>query len=142
VAAVAVVAAVAGMAAVAVVGAVAVVAAVAVVGAVAVVSSVAVVAAVALYVDCSLVEIIEWREGDGKPGLMTTAGSGLPHYSISLFRFALRTMPLESVRLMCGLLNNIRCTHWLGPRNFQPSPHIWAHIRGRYWSAKIDDISV
>ncbi len=22
-----------------------------------------------------------------------------------------------------------------------PSPHIWAHIRGRYWSAKIDNIS-
>jgi hypothetical protein len=21
-----------------------------------------------------------------------------------------------------------------------PSPRIWAHIRGRYWSAKIDDI--
>jgi hypothetical protein len=21
-----------------------------------------------------------------------------------------------------------------------PSPHIWTHIRGRYWSAKIDDI--
>ncbi len=23
-----------------------------------------------------------------------------------------------------------------------PSPLIWAHIRGRYWSAKIDDISL
>ncbi len=23
-----------------------------------------------------------------------------------------------------------------------PSPRIWAHIRGRYWSAKIDDISL
>jgi hypothetical protein len=22
-----------------------------------------------------------------------------------------------------------------------PSPRIWAHIRGRYWSAKIDEIS-
>jgi len=31
------------------------------------------------------------------------------------------------------------CTHWLRPRN-----SIWAHIhvRGRYWSAKIDDISM
>jgi hypothetical protein len=28
------------------------------------------------------------------------------------------------------------CTHWLRPRN--PPPRIWAHIRGRYWSAKID----
>jgi hypothetical protein len=25
---------------------------------------------------------------------------------------------------------------------FPPSPRIWAHIRGRYWSAKIDDISL
>ncbi len=32
------------------------------------------------------------------------------------------------------------CTHWLRPRT--PPPRIWAHIRGRYWSAKIDDISL
>jgi hypothetical protein len=30
-------------------------------------------------------------------------------------------------------------THWLRPRN---PPRIWAHIRGRYWSASIDDISL
>jgi hypothetical protein len=23
-----------------------------------------------------------------------------------------------------------------------PPPRIWAHMRGRYWSAKIDDISL
>jgi hypothetical protein len=23
-----------------------------------------------------------------------------------------------------------------------PSPRIWAHIRGRYWSARIDDTSL
>ena len=35
------------------------------------------------------------------------------------------------------------CTHWLRTRNSTtPSPRIWAHIRGRYWSAKIDDISL
>ncbi len=35
------------------------------------------------------------------------------------------------------------CTHWLRPRNSPPpSPRIWAHIRRRYWSAKIDDISL
>jgi hypothetical protein len=36
------------------------------------------------------------------------------------------------------------CTHWLRLRNSPPppSPHIWAHIRGRYWSTKIDDISL
>ncbi len=28
------------------------------------------------------------------------------------------------------------CTHWL-----RPPPRIWAHIGGRYWSAKMDDIS-
>jgi hypothetical protein len=35
------------------------------------------------------------------------------------------------------------CTHWLKPRKTPPPPHlIWAHLRGRYWSAKIDDISL
>jgi hypothetical protein len=33
------------------------------------------------------------------------------------------------------------CTHLLGPRNPHP-PGNWAHIRGRYWSAKIEDISL
>ncbi len=32
------------------------------------------------------------------------------------------------------------CTHWLRPRNLTTTP-IWAHILGRYWPAKIDDIS-
>jgi hypothetical protein len=34
------------------------------------------------------------------------------------------------------------CTHWLRLRNSPTSPRIWAHIRGCYWSAKIDDISL
>jgi hypothetical protein len=35
------------------------------------------------------------------------------------------------------------CTPWLRPRNpFPPSPRIGTRIRGRYWSAKIDDISL
>jgi hypothetical protein len=36
------------------------------------------------------------------------------------------------------------CTHWLRPRNPPPpSPlRIWAQMRGRYWTAKIDDISL
>ncbi len=33
------------------------------------------------------------------------------------------------------------CTHLLRPRN-SPPPCIWAHIRGCYCSAKIDDISL
>ncbi len=36
------------------------------------------------------------------------------------------------------------CTHWLRPRHtpYPPTPSIWALIRGRYWSAKLDDISL
>ncbi len=32
-------------------------------------------------------------------------------------------------------------THWLSSRYPPPSPRFWAHIRGCYWPAKIDDIS-
>jgi hypothetical protein len=39
----------------------------------------------------------------------------------------------------CALLY----THWLRPRNPPPPlSRIWAHMRGRYWSAKIDDRSL
>ncbi len=39
------------------------------------------------------------------------------------------------------------CTNWLRLRNLPPPPHspyppIFAHIRGRYWSAKIENINV
>jgi hypothetical protein len=34
------------------------------------------------------------------------------------------------------------CSLWLRSRNSPPSPRTWAHIRGCYWSYKIDDISV
>ncbi len=34
------------------------------------------------------------------------------------------------------------CTHWQRTPKLPPPPRIWAHIRGRYWSAKIDDISL
>jgi hypothetical protein len=33
-------------------------------------------------------------------------------------------------------------THWLLDPATPPSRRIWAHIRGRYWSAKIDEISL
>ncbi len=35
------------------------------------------------------------------------------------------------------------CTHWLRPRN-PPPPHLgsYVYVRGRHWSAKIDDISL
>jgi hypothetical protein len=34
-------------------------------------------------------------------------------------------------------------THWLRTRTAPaPPPRIWAHLRGRYSSAKIDDISL
>jgi hypothetical protein len=38
-------------------------------------------------------------------------------------------------------LFGLLCTAVLTPR-LPPSLRIWAHIRGRYWSAKIDDISL
>jgi hypothetical protein len=34
------------------------------------------------------------------------------------------------------------CTHWLRPRNSPPYPVFGLVLRGRYWSAKIDDISL
>ncbi len=41
------------------------------------------------------------------------------------------------------------CTHWLRPRNSPPPPHLDSFMRifsnpcaGRYWSAKVDDISL
>jgi hypothetical protein len=34
------------------------------------------------------------------------------------------------------------CTHWLRPCDTPAPFRIWAHIRVRFWSAKIDDISV
>ena len=34
------------------------------------------------------------------------------------------------------------CTHWLRPRDPATPPLIWAYTRERYWSAKIDDISL
>ncbi len=32
--------------------------------------------------------------------------------------------------------------HSCTPQPPSPHPHIWAHIRGRYWSAMIDDITL
>ncbi len=40
-----------------------------------------------------------------------------------------------STHSLFGLPVHHSCTHWL-----RPATRIWAHIRGRYWSAKIDDI--
>jgi hypothetical protein len=45
-------------------------------------------------------------------------------------------MELDPQRLF-GIL----CVHLYSLAN-TPLPRIWAHIRGRYWSAKIDDISL
>ncbi len=44
-----------------------------------------------------------------------------------------------------GLHVHTSCTYWLRPRNTTPAPpsaRIWAHIRGRSWLAKIDDVSL
>ncbi len=46
------------------------------------------------------------------------------------------------LKSLFGLLVH-SCAHWLRPpQSTLPSPRIWAHIRGRYWSVKIDDISL
>ncbi len=59
-----------------------------------------------------------------------------------------RRLPLDhwlnielDLRSLFGLHVHSR-THWLRPRNASHPPRIWAHVRGRYWSAKIDDITV
>jgi hypothetical protein len=39
-------------------------------------------------------------------------------------------------------LNVHTCTHWLRPRCSPPPPAFGLVLRGRYWSAKIDDISL
>jgi hypothetical protein len=49
-------------------------------------------------------------------------------------------MELELKRLYG--LHVYNCTHKAeAPPQLLPSPRIWAQIQGRYWSAKIDDIS-
>jgi hypothetical protein len=50
-----------------------------------------------------------------------------------------RRMTIIKTQSLLGLIVH-SCTHWLRPRS--PPPPIWAHMRGRYWSAKIDDISL
>jgi predicted RNase H-like nuclease (RuvC/YqgF family) len=52
------------------------------------------------------------------------------------------------VDLQCLFWLNVTCdvhsrTHWLETQQFPPppSPRIWSRIGGRYWSAKLDDIS-
>ncbi len=40
--------------------------------------------------------------------------------------------------LLCTAVNSLAET----PQPPTPPPRIWAHIRGRNWSAKIDDISL
>jgi hypothetical protein len=39
-------------------------------------------------------------------------------------------------------LFGLHSLHWLRPRKSPPSSRIWAQIRGRYWSAKVVDISL
>jgi hypothetical protein len=48
---------------------------------------------------------------------------------------------VESPKFIWALVYS--CTHWLRPHNpSPPTPRVWAHLRGRYWSAKIDDVSL
>jgi hypothetical protein len=50
----------------------------------------------------------------------------------------------EDLQIYLGsMLRDVHsCTHWLRPRNSLPPPALGLVLRGRYWSAKIDDISL
>jgi hypothetical protein len=64
-------------------------------------------------------------------GLSEHSGAGRPK---------VKNMELDLQSLFT--LHMYSCTHWLRPPQLPASPRIWAHIRGRYLSAKIDDISL
>jgi hypothetical protein len=49
-------------------------------------------------------------------------------------------LDLQSVYL--GSMCTVVLIFWLKPSTPPPPPGIWTHIRVRYWSAKIDDISL
>jgi hypothetical protein len=46
-------------------------------------------------------------------------------------------LDLQGLFGLLGIAVGTHC-HWLIPRN-TPVPRIWAHIRGRYWSVKVDE---
>jgi hypothetical protein len=49
-------------------------------------------------------------------------------------------MELDLLSLF-GLLCTVHLYLLAETQQLPPSPRIWAHIRGRYWLAKVDDIS-
>jgi hypothetical protein len=71
-------------------------------------------------------------------------------YSISLSSFSYFNIPLSPslvkygvrspkfIWALCAQLYSLAETPQLPPL----SPRLWTHLRGRYWSAKIDDISL
>ncbi len=67
----------------------------------------------------------------------------LPHYHTIIKRLpegAVHKLNMELHLQSLFGLHVHSCTYWWDPAT--PPPPIWAHIRGRYWSAKIDDISL
>jgi hypothetical protein len=99
----------------------------------------------------------DWGGGGGgkKLGPLFTVQSSLFLF-FSLHGWALTIYLNHSLNTELDLQSLFRlhvhsCTHWLRPEILQlrprnppipPYPLIWAHIRGSYWSAKIDDISL
>jgi hypothetical protein len=68
----------------------------------------------------------------------TTLKLHLP-FSYALYRHTHRlNMELDLQIGSCVQLYSLTETPQLPP---PPSPRIWAHLQGRYWSTKIDDIS-
>jgi hypothetical protein len=53
------------------------------------------------------------------------------------------TMEVDLQSLLGSMSRDLHiCTHWLRARNSSPPPAFGLVLRGRYWSAKIDDISL
>ncbi len=77
----------------------------------------------------------------GRPGSWDLLEQRVLNYRARLSRHRmnclLHQMELD-LRSLFGLHVH-SCSHCLRPRNSLPSPRFWAHKRGRYWSAKIDD---
>jgi hypothetical protein len=68
-------------------------------------------------------------------GLFTMTRKFAPFDSIYMYSSLLPPAPAQSHLQMFNMELDLKSKS-------PPPPRIWAHIRGRYWSAKIDDISL
>jgi hypothetical protein len=59
-----------------------------------------------------------------------------------IFPDQMRKTPWRKYRVRSPLFVWAPCAQLYSLAETPPFPRIWAHIRGRYWSAKIEDISL